>query len=255
MSACYLYAIVRAATPQAALDTAGPGLLDMPLQRVAQDGLAAVVSAWHPARPGAAPAADEADVWRHEQVIEALMDRGPTLPVRFGTILADAARVQELLVTRRADFEIDLAHVADRVEMGLRVLWNPPTLAAVDEAPPRQAPDNVGSPAGPGRDYLDRLVTQQRRENSVQAQGRALADELNTQLRPFAADVHIQVLQSERLLLSAVYLVENASVEAFRARIEALRRIYPSLSFLASGPWPAYHFVSDQPEPANTRMP
>ena len=245
MNACYLYAIVQAkTTPQVALDTVGLGLSDTPLQRIVQDGLAAVISAWHPTRKEAAPAADEADVWRHEQVIESLMEQGPTLPVRFGTILADAARVRELLVTRRAVFENDLAHVAGRVEMGLRILWTPPSPAQVN------AEASAGSSAGPGRHYFERLVTQQQREDSVQAQGKALAAELNAELLPLAADVHMQVLQSDRLLLSAAYLVESAVVGAFRSQIEALRRAYPGLSFLVSGPWPAYHFVSDRSEHA-----
>jgi len=266
VSACYLYAIVQATAtpqPQAELDTVGPGLSDTPLQRIVQDGLAAVVSVWHPTHNEAALAADEADVWRHEQVIEALMERGPTLPVRFGTILADAVRVQELLAARREAFGVDLAHVAGRVDMGLRVMWSPPPPAQVDEPPLRpfdqaqgsQAEDSAGSSAGPGRHYLQRLVIQQRREDAVRAQGKALAAELNARLQPLAADVHMQVLQSERLLLSAAYLVEKASLEAFRSQIEALRRTYPSLSFLASGPWPAYHFVSEQPEHTHTRMP
>ena len=191
--------------------------------------------------------------------------------MRFGAILADAARVQELLVTRRAAFEIDLAHVAGRVEMGLRVLWSPPPPGQVDDAtlrpfdklrtPPfdqaqgSQVQDTAEASAGLGRRYLQRRATEQRREDAVRAQGKALAAELNARLHPLAADVHMQVLQSERLLLSAAYLVENASLEAFRSQIEALRRTYPDLSFLASGPWPAYHFVSGQSERAYTGMP
>ena len=267
MSACYLYAIVQAkTTPQVALDTLGPGLNETPLQRIAQDGLAAVVSAWRPSRNEAAPAANEADIWRHEQVIEALMERGPTLPVRFGTIMADAARVQELLAARREAFGVDLAHVAGRVEIGLRVLWTPPASAQppaqVDEMPLQslsqpqgsQAEDSAASSAGPGTHYLQRLATQQRRLESVQAQGKAMATELNASLQPLAADTRMQVLQSECLLLSAAYLVESASVEAFRAQIEALRRTYLNLSFLVTGPWPAYHFVSDRSDRSNESL-
>lgn len=258
MSACYLYAIVQATTtPQVELDTVGLGLNDTPLQRIVQEELAAVVSAWRPTHNEAAPVANEADVWRHEQVIEALMERGPTLPVRFGTIMANAARVQALLAARREAFGVDLAHVAGRVEMGLRVLWTPPP--QVDEMPLQplsqpqgsQAEDSARSWTGPGRHYLQRLATQQRRQDSVRAQGKALAAELNADLQPLAADVRMQVLQSERLLLSAAYLVERASLEIFHSQIEALRRTYLSLSFLVSGPWPAYHFVSDRSDSPN----
>ena len=264
MSACYLYAIVQATTtPPVELDTLGLGLNETPLQRIAQDELAAVVSAWRPSHNEAAPVASEADVWRHEQVIEALMMRGPTLPVRFGTIMADADRVQTLLAARREAFEVDLAHVAGRVEIGLRVLWTPPPSAQppaqIDEMPRQslrqpegsQAEDSTALSAGPGTHYLQRLAIQQRRQDSVLAQGKALATELNARLQLLAADVRMQVLQSERLLLSAAYLVESASVEAFRSQIEALRGTYLSLSFLVSGPWPAYHFVSDRSDGSN----
>ncbi len=252
-SNCYLYAIVHAeTTSQAALDEAGPGLRDAPLQMIVQGELAALVSAWYPTHLESIPAATEDDVWRHEHIIEAMMERGPTLPVRFGTILVDAARVMDLLSRRREAFEADLAHVAGRVEMGLRVIWIPPMPTETNEPAPRpvykiemvQGEDGSTPLSGSGKIYLQMLAAEQRRKDEIQTKGNELAAELNERLQSLAADVQMQILQSERMLLSAAYLIEKNLVDIFHSHIESLRLAYPNLSFLSNGPWPAYHFVN-----------
>ena len=47
------------------------------------------------------------------------------------------------------------------------------------------------------------------------------------------------------MALNGVYLVEDASQDAFHLEVEALRREYAGLGLEleATGPWPAYNFV------------
>lgn len=239
MPACYLYAITQ--TPASDfLAKAGLGLCDLPLQVIIHDQVAAVISDWGSPPPNNSPAAAEADLWCHEQVIERLMAWGPTLPVRFGTILADVDCVRQLLLTRAGDFTADLANVADRVEMGLRILWEPPL--AVSLGPEHLDPENSAG-LTPGRQYLQQQILKRQQKQAIHTQCEVFVAALNAALQPFFVDTQQQILPTERLLLSAAYLVPQTAVDSFQAQVEALTANYPSFAFLSSGPWPAYHFV------------
>jgi|GEM_PF-635963 len=235
MTACYLYAITQAPAPDF-LTKVGLGLRDLPLQVVIHDQLAAVMSDWRSPLSNSSHMAAETDLWRHEQVIEGIMAQGRTLPVRFGTTLADVDCVHQLLMTRAADFTTDLAYVADRVEMGLRILWDPPV------GPENLAAENSAG-FTPGRQYLQQQILKRRQEQAIRAPAETFVAALNAILQPLFVDIRLQILPTERLLLSASYLVQQTLVDAFQAQVAALSASYPSFAFLCSGPWPAYHFV------------
>jgi Gas vesicle synthesis protein GvpL/GvpF len=238
LSVCYLYAIIQAADLDFVfLEESELGLLDSPLRVVRYNGLAAVLSELCPEARDAASTASQANIWRHEQVIEKVMAHVPTLPVRFGTILRNVDQVQQLLARRQADFVADLAHIASRVEVGLRVLWTPPKPAPVEV---------IGSEALLlGKRYLQCKAMKLNQEQNVRKRGESLVWELNASLKPIVVDIRMQILQTERLLLSAAYLIKRTSADAFQSQVETLCQAYPSLAFLPSGPWPAYHFVSN----------
>ena len=241
--ALYLYAIINRPDGDAEfLPQIGSGLQEQPLQLVTKSTLAAVVSDWGQKGSRKPSTTNEAELWRHEQVVEAVMAQTTILPVRFGTILTDETRVQQLLVEHQASFHADLARLTGRVEMGLRVLWNPPSPQSPELSQISQSDQEMV--ATPGRNYLREQAQRLQAEQAVRTEGQTLVDELAAQLVPFVVDTRMQVLQTERLLLSAAYLVERNAIESLARQIDILRQRYPTLSFLLSGPWPAYHFVS-----------
>src|ERR687885_747668 len=63
--------------------------------------------------------------------VEELRRRGPTLPVRFGTVVADVGTLARALAERHGELAADLARLGDKVEFGLAVLWERPP---VDDA-------------------------------------------------------------------------------------------------------------------------
>jgi hypothetical protein len=87
-----------------------------PLQVVASGELAAVF----------APASDEEatpeSLWRHEEIVEALMEDRDLLPVRYGTRFADEQAAAGAVASRAADLTAALARVRGAVELSLRVL-------------------------------------------------------------------------------------------------------------------------------------
>jgi glycosyltransferase involved in cell wall biosynthesis len=166
------------------------------------------------------------ELWRHERVIEALMEKHAVLPVRFGTTVAEDDALAAALDERRADFCAALDRVRGRVEISVRALWSPP-----EPQPELESRDD-----GPGRAYL--LARRGERDAAL-----ALAESIHSPLAARAADARRQVLLTPRLLLSAAYLVERAGVDAFLAAADDAGRSHPDVELLCTGPWPAHTFA------------
>ena len=235
----YLYAITD--RPEAHVPAVS-GLEDTPLLRVPYKDIAGVAS---PLGAAQVPP-EEANVWVHEAVVEALMADPTVLPVRFGTIFADETTLHVVLARHYADLVADLGQVRGRVELGLRVLWDdndgqsPPLtekyLSPVSGS--EQPPAN-----GSGRAYLLARLEEERWAQTWSDRAETLAAELHAALAPLAAQSTSQVLSTPRLLLTAAYLVDRERLAAFRREVKALIAAYPALGFLCTGPWPPYSFV------------
>jgi hypothetical protein len=219
--------------------------LEAPLRFAGAGDLAAVVSDWPQHKiQRTNDTVDPARVWQHERVVERVMAGRPVLPVRFGTILTSDERVQAVLLERQGIMNADLVHVAGCVEMGVRVLWEPPAVAAAPVIVQESGSLDFAGGQKPGMRYLQQRAAEEQARRSIQVQGQALASALVKALRIQAVDARQSVLQTERMLLNAAFLVPKQDVAAFERRVEQLRHEHGRLAFLCSGPWPPYHFVS-----------
>lgn len=239
----YLYAITD--------DPEGPlpgefGLEDAPLISFPYRDIAAVTSPL----TTAGVSSTEANLWRHEVVVEALMRDRTLLPVRFGTVLTDEATTYNILAAHYADFVTSLDRVRGRAELGLRVLWESDPRLLINDSRPMSGEDlpptplTCDLPLGSGRFYLLERLAEERQRRGARQRAEALAMELHTPLTRLAVESTGQVLVTPRLLLTAAYLVEHDRVAAFRQEVRALIAAYPTLHFLSTGPWPAYSFVT-----------
>ncbi len=228
----YLYALIDRPEPPVLHQQ---GLEEADLLHCAYQGIAAVVSPF----AGSRVQPSEDNLWRHEQVVEALMVECTVLPVRFGTLLADRAAVQAALATHYSDWMASLDRVRGRAELSVRVLWDG------DDEPPLApfAHDGQSHPES-GRSYLMARLEQERQARLRQHKAEKVAAELHTTLAHLAADSIYQVLITPRMLLTAAYLVERTQMTAFQHELEALRVAHPALRFLCTGPWPPYNFVT-----------
>jgi len=142
------------------------------------------------------------------------------------------------LLTERAQvFRSALERVAGRVEMGLRILWEP--------APePQVSPDQELEEGRPGAEYLYRRLKEERDRSRVRAEGEKLIREVQAPLLSLAVESCVHPFLTMRLLLTAAYLVDRDRVDTFRKRAAKIREDFPHLHFLLTGPWPPYHFVN-----------
>jgi hypothetical protein len=233
----YVYAIVAHGGQ---LPAGLTGFGEAELSLVASGGLAAVVG---PLAPCGLQRTTE-DVLRHGAVVEALQVCGPTLPVRFGTVLPDAEAVARALAEHRAELKADLARLGDKVEFGLTVLWD---RRPGDDDPSHDAKEGEASEHAPGTRYLRARLAVLHRDEARREVARAIATELEAALGPLVFDRRCSVAPTERLAIRAAFLIEPTRFDACRQAIAEVRRRHPDLRVLVSGPWSPYSFVSRDP--------
>ena len=163
----YVYAVTERRRPAPA-----------PTLYAVEHGALAAVVADHEA-PDPTPEA----LRRHETVVEALMDEGPVLPMRFGSTTDDVA---SLLAGREAELRAALERVRGAVELGVRARERGPS-----------------PPASTGTEYLLRRLGGERVHTTLAGLARASVR------RPRAPHI-------------GAYLVEHRDVERFRARVREL---------------------------------
>ena len=182
----YVYAVTEAATAETAPHVVRWG------------DLAAIVGA-EPLRSDP----DERTLWHHEAVVEAAMERGPVLPMRYGSVVDD---VTGFLATRYEELIAGLRRVRGAVELGVRM---PPEPAAV---------------AASGPEYLMRRAT-----------ATALAEQVYAPLAELSR-------ASTRRTQAFAFLVETSAIPAFHERVASLRDRL-GVELVCTGPWPPYSFV------------
>jgi hypothetical protein len=220
----YAYAIVEA--PQRPLPACG-GHGGAPLKTVAAGAVGAVCSG-HADDVRIEP--DEAALWRHENVVEALLEDRAVLPVRFGTVVRDEQELRELLRRRREAFAAALDLVRGRREIGVRVLWDPPE------------PEGIDADAS-GSDYLLARL-------AVERAAQARAENLHAALCEQAVMAQHRVLETPRLLLSGCYLVDQDGIPLFLAAADELASRSGDVVMVCTGPWPAHSFGPSLEQPA-----
>jgi hypothetical protein len=169
----------------------------------------------------------------YQRVISNLHAAGPVIPLRYGCLVEDEAAAMRLLEEGRAGYEALLDRLENRVEMGLRVLWD-----AAGDGPPAPAP------ATPGAAYLAAARRRRCLEAALTPAEREWAGGVCAGL----SDLYSEERQEARFagdgrLVSLYFLVSRQTVRRFRARS---RRMLSGQGrgFLLSGPWPPYNFVN-----------
>jgi hypothetical protein len=224
----YLYAI----THDLELDELSglSGLGTAPLDAAAVEGLTAVFNEVS----SDVVRLDETTMWRHERVIEALMERHPVLPVRFGTTFSDPEALSVALADRRSALGASLEKVAGKVELGVR---------AIREGSPEDDPGTIETTPTTGRDYILNRVREHRLREAGAAEARRTLQPLHHELERLSSDVRARWSVSPDTLLAAAYLVDEDRVEDFRMAVDRAGKERRDVRIFCTGPWPPYNFV------------
>ena len=217
MTVLYVYGITDSPNTPPVL-----GLRDAALSVSGQGGLFAVWSE----HENAPFEADESALWQHERVVEALLDQGTVLPMRFGSSVGDRDALARLLAERRADFELGLERVRGAVEIGVRAL--------IRDEPSELAPALAGADR-PGTEYMLARLNDEKRSAAIAAHIHeplvALSRDSASRKTSLSGDVN------------TAYLVAREDVDPFRATVEKLDDAVEYATIVCTGPWPPYSFT------------
>jgi len=185
-------------------------------------------------------------VLSHETVVEYFMREHTVLPVRFGTILTGIDEVKSLLSTYSEKIYKNFDKVQGKVELGLKVFLKD---SPCEEPPVKEKNNDVKNngniqQATPGRRYLLERFEKEEKQRKIMEKNTLIIDEIYDTLSKYSAESCIRRLTTDRMLLNSSYLVPVGKIEEFKTTVEIFKRRYQMLSFLFSGPWPAYNFVN-----------
>jgi uncharacterized protein YjgD (DUF1641 family) len=169
------------------------------------------------------------------------------IPMSFGTVFRSEEDVTELLRSTYQAFSDVLDKMQDKIEFGLKVLWDREKVIANLE----KQNDEISRL----KDEISRHTTTSTYFARMQL-GRLVDSALEEMSSQYVADVHdalkpVAVASrsnkpiGDRMILNAAFLVDRNAEKPFDERVKAISRQYEDLlTFKYTGPWPPYNFVT-----------
>ena len=240
MSATCLYAVLAADAP-ITLSTGGAG----PQARViVEDGLGLVV--------GEAPPVDLRNLPRqeavhhllaHQRVIEAAMAHAPVLPVKFGTVIADARTLRHLLAREGDLLRARLKAFADRIQMEIVVIWDIERVFKEIGSEPDIAA--LKADAAPQEGEAARIRLGQAVKRRLDERRRAIHETVLRALRGCALDSVANPLMDDRMAVNLAILIDRARTEDLDTCLQALdEETQGALTIRCVGPLPPSSFAT-----------
>ncbi|HWQ24092.1 MAG TPA: GvpL/GvpF family gas vesicle protein [Gaiellaceae bacterium] len=236
----YVYCVIATGEPQQ-FGAIGLGARPARVHTVHYKDIAAVVSD----TPLEVHEPTRENVLAHERVNETVMRRFTVLPMSFGTVFKTADDIVELLKGAYDAFRDVLAKMEDKLEFGLKVLWDREVMIREIE---RQDEDvrrlRAEISAQRGSTYFARVQYGRLVDQALSALGERYVADIFARLRDVSVASRANKPIGDRMIMNAAFLVARAQEAAFDARVKELGARYPNLTFRYTGPWPPYNFVN-----------
>jgi Mg2+ and Co2+ transporter CorA len=187
------------------------------------------------------------NVLAHEFVNETVMREYTVIPMSFGTLFRTEEDIVELLKSTYQAFDDVLEKMKDKIEFGLKVLWDrEKVVATIEEENDEihrlrdEINRNASSSTYFARMQLGRLV-----EAALEDAGNQYVRDIHEALKPAAVASRSNKPIGDRMILNAAFLVDRDRERDFDESVKDISRKYESLlTFKYTGPWPPYNFVN-----------
>jgi hypothetical protein len=239
----YMYCIVRSLEPRQ-FTTLGIGERGDIVHTVHHKYLAAVVSD----SPVDKYEQSRRNMMAHTLVLEEVMGAFTILPVRFGTIASSVEAIQEKVLERRYDELVGLLdEMEGQVELGLKAFWYEEAIfreIVQEDADIRRLRDSLmGHPVE--ETYYERIRLGEMVEKAMLRKRDEEAERLLASLRPLAHKTKRNPTGTGRMILNAVFLVDEDRQAAFDAEVDRIdQEMGKRFLFKYVGPVPPYNFVN-----------
>ena len=185
------------------------------------------------------------NVLSHERVNETVMRKHTVIPMSFGTVFKTRDDILELLRSAYDAFRDVLNKMADKLEFGLKVLWDRDVMVKEIE---RQDEDvrrlKQEISASKGSTYFARMQYGRLVDAALQAHSEKYVAEIFEGLRDVAVASRANKPIGDKMIMNAAFLVSRDKEAAFDARVKEIGAQFDKLTFKYTGPWPPYNFVN-----------
>jgi len=237
----YLYAIIPAREDR----EYGEIGIDMAQVYIISDGhLAAVVSDFN----GGKIRPERRNIASHQAVLKRLLEECSPLPISFGVVAEGDKAIHRILSLNRKAFVEQIQRVSDKVEMGVRVVWDVPNIFEYfvnTHAELRAVRDQLlGGNRSPSQDdkievgrFFDRLLKEDREE---------YAQKVEDCLQSCCAEIKQMPTRSEKDVMNLACLVgrQSAGKDFESAICVAAQDFDNNFTFDFNGPWAPHNFVN-----------
>jgi gas vesicle protein GvpL/GvpF len=185
------------------------------------------------------------NVLAHERVNETVMRKHTVIPMSFGTVFKTRDDIIELLRSAYDAFHDVLDKMQDKLEFGLKVLWDREVMVKEIE---RQDEDvrrlKQEISASKGSTYFARMQYGRLVDAALQAHSEKYVAEIFEALRDVAVASRANKPIGDKMIMNAAFLVSRDKEAAFDARVKEIGARFDKLTFKYTGPWPPYNFVN-----------
>jgi len=185
------------------------------------------------------------NVLAHERVNEAVMRQHTVIPMSFGTVFKTRDDITELLKGAYGAFTDVLLKMEDKVEFGLKVLWDRDEVIKQierEDEDVRQLKGEIASQTGPT--YFARVQYGRLVESALQNRSERYVSEIFELLRGVSVASRANKPIGDKMIMNAAFLVARDRESAFDAKVKGIGAKYEHLTFRYTGPWPPYNFVN-----------
>ena len=236
----YVYCIIEASDPLR-FGPVGIGADPSEVYSVHYKNLAAVVSD----APLEVLDSTRENVLAHERVNETVMREHTVIPMSFGTIFKTREDIVELLRSAAEAFGDVLNKMQNKLEFGLKVLWDREQaireVEAEDEDIGRLKKEISGQK---GPTYFARMQYGRLVDAALQARSERYVADILDLLRDVSVASRINKPIGDKMIMNAAFLISRDEEAAFDAKVKTIASKLDRLTFKYTGPWPPYNFVN-----------
>jgi hypothetical protein len=185
------------------------------------------------------------NVLAHERVNEAVMRSYTVLPMSFSTVFKTREDIIELLRTAYDAFHDVLTKMQDKLEFGLKVLWEPELVIREiekDDDNLRLLRQQISHQKG--STYFARMQYGRLVDSLLAERSETLVAEIFSALGAVSVASRANKPIGDKMILNAAFLVPRDRESDFDAKVKEIDAKYENLMFKYTGPWPPYNFVN-----------
>jgi Gas vesicle synthesis protein GvpL/GvpF len=185
------------------------------------------------------------NVLAHERVNETVMREHTVIPMSFGTIFKTRDDIGELLRSAYEAFADVLAKMQDKLEFGLKVLWDRDEIVKaieLEDEDIHRLKTEISSQKG--STYFARMQYGRLIDAALQQRSERYVGEFLQRLRDVSVASRVNNAIGDKMIMNAAFLVQREQEPAFDRRIKDIASHYDKLTFKYTGPWPPYNFVN-----------